>query len=310
MDLSNINPYIRFAEQIKYTGEGSEVIVGDCRIFYVTGGSGEIIAKNQTYGLQTYELNEKKLFFCREGSKYTLKSLDGVSIISLNFDLTRENQKYTDCFLPFSADREEEIKEYNKSELKNLNVWKNGKKVMDLFDTPHILKSNCDYTESVIYLENGRKYAKVMDDILNEFKFKKLYYKERAAGILKIVLIDLMRGMALTSKQSANAVSDIIEYITENYASDITNKELAQMAGYHEYHLNRLFVKQTGQSLHQYILTIRLGEAKRLMLMSDLSVAEIADRTGFNSCTHFSSYFKKTTGLTPYQYRRKFRDRM
>ena len=83
----------------------------------------------------------------------------------------------------------------------------------------------------------------------------------------------------------------------ENYFAELTNKKLAALVGYHEFHLNRLFVKYTGTSIHQYIINKRLGEARALMLSTELSLAEISEQVGFNNYSFFSSYFKKKYGI-------------
>ena len=77
---------------------------------------------------------------------------------------------------------------------------------------------------------------------------------------------------------------------------------------YHEYYLNRIFTKHVGMSMHRYILNLRINEGKRLLLNSNLSISDIASCIGFNSYTHFSSYLKKETGLSPFEYKNNFKN--
>ena len=93
-----------------------------------------------------------------------------------------------------------------------------------------------------------------------------------------------------------------------NYASDISNKTLADLAGYHEYHLNRLFLSHTGTNLHNYLLRLRINRASLLIQNTDLPLKEIAEKTGFHSYPHFSAYFRQVSGCSPAQYRRQMQE--
>ena len=101
-----------------------------------------------------------------------------------------------------------------------------------------------------------------------------------------------------------------MKYIEENYEKHLTNKELAALAGYHEYYLNRLFLAATGGNLHSYLLKVRLNRAAYLILNTDLSLQEIQAMVGFNSYPHFSSSFKQQFGFSPAQYRRGLKNRI
>ncbi len=72
--------------------------------------------------------------------------------------------------------------------------------------------------------------------------------------------------------------------------------------GYHW--LRRAFKSETGQSLHQYRLQVRLSRAKLLLKNSDSSVEEIARQTGFEDPYYFSQIFKRKMGVTPTSWRK------
>ena len=104
------------------------------------------------------------------------------------------------------------------------------------------------------------------------------------------------------------AVSQIIDYIQENYNQSLNNDMLSAVSGYHPNYLNRLFQKHTGTSIHKYILNVRLAEAKKMLLNTDYSLSYIAEKVGFNSNTHFSNYFKQTLGISPLAFRKQFKN--
>lgn len=71
-------------------------------------------------------------------------------------------------------------------------------------------------------------------------------------------------------------------------------------------HLARVFKQITGQSVFSHLKTIRLEQAKLLLLNSDKNVSEIAAISGFSSLPLFSRNFKEHTGLSPLSYRREY----
>lgn len=70
-----------------------------------------------------------------------------------------------------------------------------------------------------------------------------------------------------------------------------------------EYTANRMFKEAAGISLRKYVLCKRKDLAKELLITTDMSVAGIAERVGFSSCSYFIRVFKQEEEITPYAYR-------
>jgi len=68
--------------------------------------------------------------------------------------------------------------------------------------------------------------------------------------------------------------------------------------------LSKMYKKQTGISLKDYISEYRIEQAKILLRKSELLVSDVAEEVGFDNFTYFSTLFKKYTGMTPNQYRK------
>ena len=90
------------------------------------------------------------------------------------------------------------------------------------------------------------------------------------------------------------------QHLEQEVDLELLSKKLG--AGYHW--LRRAFKQETGQSLHQYRLQVRLSRAKLLLKNSDSSVEEIASQTGFQDPYYFSQIFKQKTGVTPTSWRK------
>lgn len=67
-----------------------------------------------------------------------------------------------------------------------------------------------------------------------------------------------------------------------------------------------MFKKETGEGFSKYLARIRIEKAKALLQDSDLPIAEVCDRVGYNDLKHFTGTFKKITSLNPGQYRKLY----
>ncbi|WP_168121567.1 response regulator [Paenibacillus sp. HB172176] len=95
------------------------------------------------------------------------------------------------------------------------------------------------------------------------------------------------------------AVDTMIQYIHENYASDITLDELAGQLFISKNYLNQLFKKVTGETFMNYVIRVRLEKAKSLLLEGDLLIYEVAEQVGYQNVPYFSTLFKKYCGVNP-----------
>ncbi|MBX9860331.1 MAG: helix-turn-helix transcriptional regulator, partial [Sphingomonas sp.] len=93
--------------------------------------------------------------------------------------------------------------------------------------------------------------------------------------------------------------------VRSNISQRITLEDLAAVAGYSRFHFVRAFKDSTGVPPYAYVLRERVAAARGLLDHSALPIAEIAQRCGFSTHTHFSTRFREAIGLTPADYRRR-----
>lgn len=100
----------------------------------------------------------------------------------------------------------------------------------------------------------------------------------------------------------------LLSYIDMHCNENLTLDQISSKAGFSKYHFDRVFKKYTGVTYYEYLSGKRIQSAKD-MLQTNMSVSEIANKTGFNSLTSFSRAFKKVTGCSPSDYRLQFKNK-
>jgi two-component system response regulator YesN len=89
----------------------------------------------------------------------------------------------------------------------------------------------------------------------------------------------------------------------ENYQRDLSLEKLAQSVNLSIWHFGHLFKTETGKSPVQYLKTLRLAQAQKLLETTFLSIKEVMTKVGMRDQTHFAKDFKRAYGLTPTRYR-------
>ncbi|MFB9076863.1 helix-turn-helix domain-containing protein [Flavobacterium procerum] len=98
----------------------------------------------------------------------------------------------------------------------------------------------------------------------------------------------------------------VYEYVQKHFAEKITLEDVAGVASMSIISFNRFIKKRTGKTFVNYINDIRIGYAARWLVEKDMSVSEVAFKSGFNNIANFNRSFKATKNCTPSQYREDF----
>lgn len=97
------------------------------------------------------------------------------------------------------------------------------------------------------------------------------------------------------------------EWIAEHYDQTAPVAAMARLSGLAERSFKRRFARATGMSPLEYVHTLRLEESKQMLEASDLPVEAVAEQAGYEDASFFSRLFRRRVGLTPAQYRKRFR---
>lgn len=106
-------------------------------------------------------------------------------------------------------------------------------------------------------------------------------------------------------QKSQTLIEKIHGYIHEHYKEEIGRNEIGAEFHLVPEYLARLYKRKTGKNLKDYINEYRIEQAKFLLKTSDLLVSDISAEIGIDNFSYFSTLFKKSTGLSPNEYRRQ-----
>ncbi|QUI24459.1 response regulator [Vallitalea pronyensis] len=126
--------------------------------------------------------------------------------------------------------------------------------------------------------------------------------KNDMVDLLKDLKIKLEEDMKDREDTSLYVVK-IKEYVRNHYMDRLNIEDLAHKVGLSYTYMSSLFKKETGQTIQEYIIGIRLMHAKRYLNETNLQISHIAAQIGYDNEHYFSRMFKSRTGMTPTAYR-------
>ena len=275
MKIEDIRPKIRFADSLEYTHARPLSKTYDSRLLYFTDGEGSITVDGRTEKIQ-----RGLLVIFQGATPYKLDPKKGFTAFAVDFDLDGEYE--CDGFiLPTPASLFDKDKLHKRVSFENSDFL------------------SCPFVETV--------RASVGDGIraiAEEYNSGRAFSKARAELMLGAALLGVAESFSPRSKRSRCAES-ATDYINDHYREELTNASVAAALGHEPCYLNRTVKLHTGYTVHRLINKKRIDEAIKLLLSTDLSLEEIAERVGFCNASHLSRRCKELSGKTPSFYRQK-----
>jgi AraC family transcriptional regulator len=163
----------------------------------------------------------------------------------------------------------------------------------------YIYKKNGSGLCNALHSHNAEPY---IDQVLeglknksaNEFQFSHYIYS---------MLCELMGSPALKTSPLEELIQKAVRYMKKNLAENITVEDMAKFVGVSVYHFSRSFKKYMSVSPHSYLLELRLDKSKNLLISTTDNLDIIAEKSGFQSTSHFIRAFKKAMDMTPKEFR-------
>ncbi|MUG64508.1 AraC family transcriptional regulator [Paenibacillus sp. 7541] len=107
--------------------------------------------------------------------------------------------------------------------------------------------------------------------------------------------------------QYQNLSEQMIEMIRNEFDRNITLEECASRLHYNNFYLSSVFKKETNMSFSEYLTQYRFKMSKKWLVETDMPIKEIAEKLSYNNSQNFIRSFRKLEGMTPGQYRSKYR---
>lgn len=125
-----------------------------------------------------------------------------------------------------------------------------------------------------------------------------------AAGYLRNMALMCFQAEGSRVKDHNSLLVDRIKrFIQENTSNPISLDTIARMVNYNASYISRVFRQETGRTLSEQIMRSKVDVAKDLLMHTDLSVQDVAQRVGFDSSQYFSTVFRKAEGVAPGEYK-------
>ena len=187
--------------------------------------------------------------------------------------------------------------------------WGFTDKLHEMFPEVIVQNGSIITEENGIYTSGGaNSYWNLLLHLVEKFTDR-----ETAIYISKYFAIDINRSsqssFAIFSGQknhSDKAVREAQEYIEKNIEEKMTVKELADQVALGRRSLERRFRRVTGNSILEYIQRVKIEVAKRNLETSSKNITEIMFNSGYTDTKAFRATFRKITGLSPVEYRKKY----
>ncbi len=177
-----------------------------------------------------------------------------------------------------------------------------------------ITNINCNYFNlevvptSVIYHDKKGDVLTLFEKMLVEYSDKKMKYRELLRCYLTELILVTLREIHRTSSDTKyvdHTVNKILNYINENFASNIKLKELGEQLGYNPSYLSSLFSDKLGIPFNKYLQNIRLTNACDLLANTTKSIEDISVACGYNDSKFFRTLCKSKLKMSPSAYRSK-----
>lgn len=173
----------------------------------------------------------------------------------------------------------------------------------------HALNENMAKASYLVFdIIDTESMLEIMYHLFFEYMNQGMGWRQSVKNYLSILFLHLMRipkediRIEKEIEEENLNITKILYYIQKNYQY-ITLKDIAKDLHFHENYLSRMIKQKTQQSFRVLLCQIRLKEAEKLLLNTDLSVTQIAVKVGYHKPNFFYKLFKEHYGVTPMEFR-------
>jgi YesN/AraC family two-component response regulator len=239
-----------------------------------------------------------EVYYHIKGQRYYFVKDNAYLIMPGDLVLIKENTLHK-AFSPGNMYRERYLlyidKEYVKS---NLNAM-NSDFLFEAFDNAVVIRgSNHHKTEEIF-----ERIHQLHDDYFGTEHYDVKLFSLIVELLGHVYDIYISQGSFNNINHMNHRITEIVEYITIHYKSSLSLSGMASHFNISRYYLCKLFKENIGLTFSDYLNNIRIMEAKKLLVSSQMRITKIADKVGYTNTSYFCKVFKKTMGMSALEYR-------
>lgn len=160
--------------------------------------------------------------------------------------------------------------------------------------------------EGMLFLAGTNEIPALSENEKTEFACGQLTKLLLETFLIEAIRTQECNGDTQLRNETLNSEKTLLQFaknfMQENVCRKLTLEEISNNIGYSVPHLCAVFKKNTGMSVIQYFIDLRIKKAKELIAEGNMTLKEISEYMDFDTLQYFSTQFKKTTGITPSQY--------
>ena len=179
-----------------------------------------------------------------------------------------------------------------------------GKEQMSL-TSPFLIKSG---DEISIFHDNdiSSKFKEIFTNMVNNIDNTGVSFFISERAYASLLLLEMISSMLPSvndhtniTEKNVSLIYKCVDHINNNYASDITAEDCADMLHVSYSYFARLFRAVMGKTFKEYLVSVRLAKAKSILISTHISVSDVASACGYSNLSYFISEYKKAFGKTP-----------
>ncbi len=233
---------------------------------------------------------------------------DSVEIFD-NYDLVLIGGNIPHCWNYY---RNEKSNQKEKGVMLHFKLSSLGEALLSQHELYSVRKLLMDSERGIIFsVEDARKSESHLVSMVHNKGVEKMI---SFFNVLKIMCSSDKRGLLCTEnykrafdERGNKKMTDIFNYVRENYSKPITLEKVSTIARMNPFAFSRYFKKYAGSGFVEYLNKVRMNKAGHLLRETKYQVHEIASQCGFSSISNFNKQFRRSEGLSPRDYRARFK---
>ena len=213
----------------------------------------------------------------------------------------------------FKSDKNDNESDASSDEAQAISIFFDGKQFIDFFKgfpEAHSIVRLIEHSENAIKVisagESGLRES--CDKLLASEGFDRII---NLAGILTFLTkyneVRILSAVkySVNDPLDSNKLDKVFNYINDNYKNQLTLEDVASQINMTPSAFCRFFKRRTKNTFSNYLIETRIATACKLLLQKDVTVSESCYESGYNSTSNFHRHFRRVTGYSPIEYKRK-----